>query len=294
MASPPRANNLGGGGIYDEHSLGMHGPSALYTGHQVQELDANDLWSAQIPELNPYGHQYSCPTDLEVPASSTVLAPMDPTELPLLPDSHGQPRGWAPSTPLDTTYRGFQYPEMIDPTALTMTTVQDPIALWGAPSVRNPWSASPQAPAESHAPFEAAPLVPILPGSPPRGPHAPIAHHCAWSEPAGGEQQQQQQHNFLCAFQRANAEHPDWERVKHERKRAERRTIETRHRRKQRDGHEKIESTFERLKDLNANLVAEERALTTEKLALMEQLLTHADCNDDNVAYYLLYASKET
>ncbi len=33
IAGPPRANNLGGSGIYDEHSLGIYGLLVLYTGH---------------------------------------------------------------------------------------------------------------------------------------------------------------------------------------------------------------------------------------------------------------------
>ena len=234
-----------------------------------------------------------------------------PTQPPLFLASPAHaPGGWPPyggadfpfpQTPLDTTHLGLQYPEMIDPTASTMTIGQDPRA-WGAVSCApNLCSGSPEALAELHTPFEVAQPHPvsILPRSPPRGPHAPIAHHhdhCGSSQLAGSEQQehQHQKHNFVCAFQRAHAEKPDWGRLKHERKRAGRRAVETRHRKKERDGHEKIETTSRRLQDRHAHLVAQERALTTEKLALVGQLLTHADCNDSNIAEYLLYAAKET
>ena len=236
---------------------------------------------------------------------------LHPTQPPLFLASPAQaPGGWQPyggadypfpQTPLDTTHHGFQYPGMIDPNASNMTIARDP-RVWGAVSdAPNLCSGSPEALAELHTPFEVAQphLVPILPRSPPQGTLSPMAHHhghCESSQPAGGKQQEHQhpQHNFLCAFQRAGAEVPDWERLKHERKRAGRRAVETRHRKKERAGHEKIESTSKRLQDLHANLVAEERALTTEKLALMDQLLRHADCNDNNISEYLLYAAKET
>ncbi len=234
-----------------------------------------------------------------------------PSQPPLLLASPAHaPGGWQPygsadypfpQTPLDTTHHGFQYPGMIDPTASTMTIAQDPRA-WGPVSCApNLCSSSPEVLAELHTPFEVAQPHPvsILPRSPPRGPHAPIAHHhhhCGSSQSTESEQQehQHQQHNFFCAFQRARAETPDWERLKYERKRAGRRAVETRHRKKERDGHEKIESMSKRLQDLHATLVAEERALTTEKLALMGQLLAHAGCHDNNISEYLLYAAKET
>ncbi len=102
-----------------------------------------------------------------------------------------------------------------------------------------------------------------------------------------------QQHNFLCAFKRASLKDPEWAALKQERKRASRRVVETRHRKKEREGQEQIKTTSKRLQDLNANLVAEERALMAEKINLMGELLTHAHCNDTTIAEYLSYASRD-
>ncbi|KAG7287654.1 hypothetical protein NEMBOFW57_007167 [Staphylotrichum longicolle] len=86
---------------------------------------------------------------------------------------------------------------------------------------------------------------------------------------------------------------PDWQLLKQEMKRAGRRAVEMRHRKKEREDHEKIEMTSKRLQGLHAYLVAEERALKAEKLTLICQLLTHAHCNDSNIAEYLSYAPKQ-
>jgi len=106
-------------------------------------------------------------------------------------------------------------------------------------------------------------------------------------------QDDHQQHNFLCAFKRASLKDPEWAALKQERKRASRRVVETRHRKKEREGQEEIKTTSKRLQDLNANLVAEERALMAEKINLMGELLTHAHCNDTAIAEYLSYASRD-
>src|SRR4029434_8478837 len=98
------------------------------------------------------------------------------------------------------------------------------------------------------------------------------------------------QHNFLCAYKRAALKDPEWQVLKRERKRASRRAVETRHRKKEREGQEQIKSTSKRLQDLHINLLAEERALVAEKITLMGELLTHAHCNDAAIAEYLSYA----
>ncbi|KAK3897157.1 hypothetical protein C8A05DRAFT_39295, partial [Staphylotrichum tortipilum] len=120
----------------------------------------------------------------------------------------------------------------------------------------------------------------------------PHEHHHHHHHPH--DEHQEQQHNFLCAFKRASLKGPgEWAALKQERKRASRRVVETRHRKKEREGQEQIKTTSKRLQDLNANLVAEERALMAEKINLMGELLTHAHCNDTAIAEYLSYASRD-
>lgn len=258
-------------------------------------LVPNTEFSSPVGESASIGYGVAChPTQPPLLFASACQVPGEwyPYEEP---DRH------VPQTPLDTI-TDLQFPGMIDPNASAVTTMQDPGA-WGVipPCVPNLYPSSPPAGAVLHASFaEVAQSHQIssLPDPSLYGQHAPTAHHhhCPSSDSVGGEpyQQQQEQHNFLCAFRRANAEHPDWQRLKQERKRAGRRAVETRHRKKEREDHEKIESTSKRLQDLNASLVAEERALTSEKLSLMGQLLSHAGCNDSAIAEYLRYASQET
>ena len=188
-----------------------------------------------------------------------------------------------------------QYPGPIDTAATTMTmVVQDPSPLDAAPCLANMYSARPQAPPDvAHAYFEVAqqPLAPSLSGPPLLGPHPPIAHQ---DSPLGEPIRCLQEHSFLYASKRAHSsELPDWQLLKHERKRAGRRAVEMRHRRKEREDHEKIETTSEQLQALHASLVAEDHALKEEKLTLMRLLLTHAYCNDSAIDKYLSYASNK-
>jgi len=237
-----------------------------------------------------------------------------PTHLPVFLGPNQTPEGWHPYAGADQQFpqthmdalHGVQYPGPIATTATTADTmvVQDPSPWVAASCLPNMlYSAGPEAPPPppppevTHACCHVAqqPLAPSLPGPPFLGPPPPIAHQhqhqeSPLSEPIGCLQQ----HSFLCASKRAtSAEHPDWQLLKHERKRAGRRAVEMRHRRKEREDHEKIETTSKRLQGLHANLVAEERALKEEKLSLMGQLLSHAHCNDSAIAEYLSYAPKQ-
>lgn len=229
-----------------------------------------------------------------------------PAHLPVFLGPNQTPEGWHPyggaadqhfpQTPMDAIH-GVQYPGAVDTTTTAATmAMQDPSPWVATPCVPNMlYSAGPEAPLPdvTHACFQVAqqPLAPSLPGPPLLGPQPPITHHDSpLSEPIGCSQQ----HSYLCASKRANSsELPDWQLLKHERKRAGRRAVEMRHRRKEREDHEKIETTSKRLQGLHANLVAEERALKEEKLSLMGQLLTHAHCNDSAIAEYLSYAPKQ-
>jgi len=66
-----------------------------------------------------------------------------------------------------------------------------------------------------------------------------------------------------------------------------------RNRQKERKDKERFEAASKGLESLNAELVAEERALTAEKLALRQQLFLHAFCNDTHIGEYLRLTSDQ-
>ncbi|KAK3363307.1 hypothetical protein B0T25DRAFT_513354 [Lasiosphaeria hispida] len=76
--------------------------------------------------------------------------------------------------------------------------------------------------------------------------------------------------------------------------RAYHREVGTKGRLREREEKERIESATRDLEDLNADLIAQEKALTEEKLALKEELFRHAAyCNDSAISDYLTYTAKE-
>ena len=62
---------------------------------------------------------------------------------------------------------------------------------------------------------------------------------------------------------------------------------------KERRRKELFEHRTKDLQVLNAELVAEERALVNEKMALMEELFLHAACNDRVIDEYLAFAAQQ-
>ncbi|KAK4239727.1 hypothetical protein C8A03DRAFT_32171 [Achaetomium macrosporum] len=85
---------------------------------------------------------------------------------------------------------------------------------------------------------------------------------------------------------------PFWQQHKKQRLRASRREIEIRHRNKGRE-HQKIKSASDELESKHADLVAQEKALTEQKLTFMGELLAHAHCNDSAISEYPSMASEE-
>lgn len=78
-----------------------------------------------------------------------------------------------------------------------------------------------------------------------------------------------------------------------EKSRAYHREVGMRNRQKERKDKERFEAASKGLESLNAELVAEERALTAEKLALRQQLFLHAFCNDTHIGEYLRLTSDQ-
>jgi hypothetical protein len=86
---------------------------------------------------------------------------------------------------------------------------------------------------------------------------------------------------------------PVWQAIKKQRLRAVRRQYESQNRKRHREMDEEMKSKYAELLTERAALLAQHKALTEENVALRDQLLVHAHCNDRAISEYLSSTSKK-